>query len=112
LCSTRSPWTREASRLGVARNTGNRSLERLRARVLERFDTFRRTAPDLLVRAQRFLAPPVPEPYAGEPRLLHADLTCSHVLDDGPTVSGIIDWADTEVGDPAVDLAGLWHWGG
>jgi aminoglycoside phosphotransferase (APT) family kinase protein len=102
----------EARRLGVPGGTDNRSFTRLHARVLDRFDIFRKAAPSLVDRAMRFVESPFPEPYTGEPRLLHADLGCGHVLVDGSEPSGIIDWADTEIGDPAVDLAGLYHWGG
>lgn len=44
-------------------------------------------------------------PSVGDPVLLHGDLHLRHVLvaDDGaPT--GVIDWGDTGLGDPAVDL--------
>ncbi|AEI63559.1 phosphotransferase family protein [Corallococcus macrosporus] len=47
------------------------------------------------------------------PRLLHGDFAAEHVLVDAhgaPT--GVIDWSDACVGDPARDLAGLLHWGG
>ena len=44
-------------------------------------------------------------------RLLHNDLDSDHVLidDRGERVIGIIDWTDVEVGDPAVDLSGIYH---
>lgn len=42
--------------------------------------------------------------------LLHFDLWPSHVLadPDADQVTGILDWEDLGVGDPAVDLAALW----
>ncbi|MFP2924749.1 phosphotransferase [Pyxidicoccus sp. 3LG] len=46
-------------------------------------------------------------------RVLHADLAAEHVLLDArgaPTA--VIDWSDAMLGDPALDLAGLLHWGG
>ncbi|WP_163779384.1 phosphotransferase family protein [Myxococcus vastator] len=49
----------------------------------------------------------------GAPRLVHGDFAAEHVLVDArgaPT--GVIDWSDACVGDPARDLAGLLHWGG
>ena len=43
--------------------------------------------------------------------LLHNDLSSDHVLidDHGDRVAGIIDWTDVEVGDPAVDVSGIYH---
>ncbi|WNZ62380.1 phosphotransferase [Myxococcus sp. MxC21-1] len=49
----------------------------------------------------------------GAPRLVHGDFAAEHVLVDAhgaPT--GVIDWSDACVGDPARDFAGLLHWGG
>jgi aminoglycoside phosphotransferase (APT) family kinase protein len=44
-------------------------------------------------------------------RLLHNDLSGEHVLLDDRRrhVTGIIDWSDVEIGDPAVDFAGVHH---
>jgi aminoglycoside phosphotransferase (APT) family kinase protein len=54
-----------------------------------------------------------PEPFAGSPVLLHGDLAAEHVLvDDHGMPIGVIDWSDAMIGDPAMDLAGLLHWGG
>lgn len=46
----------------------------------------------------------LPEPTAV--RLCHGDLGAEHVLvgDDGATITGIIDWSDAVVADPARDL--------
>jgi aminoglycoside phosphotransferase (APT) family kinase protein len=47
------------------------------------------------------------------PCLIHGDFAAEHVLvsaDGMPT--GVIDWADAVIGDPALDLAGFLHWGG
>ncbi|WP_141324729.1 phosphotransferase family protein [Myxococcus sp. AB025B] len=49
----------------------------------------------------------------GAPRLLHGDFAAEHVLVDAQgALTGVIDWSDACVGDPARDLAGLLHWGG
>jgi len=40
--------------------------------------------------------------------LVHGDLHARHVLVDGERPSGVIDWGDTAVGDPAVDLMVAW----
>jgi aminoglycoside phosphotransferase (APT) family kinase protein len=39
--------------------------------------------------------------------LVHADLGPAHILRRGSTVSGVIDWSDARLGDPALDLAWL-----
>lgn len=44
----------------------------------------------------------------GEPTLVHGDLHFRHLLVTGrtsPRASGVIDWGDTCLGDPAMDLA-------
>jgi aminoglycoside phosphotransferase (APT) family kinase protein len=56
-----------------------------------------------------------PTGYAsGTPRLVHNDLWAEHILIDPRTlgVSGIIDWGDAAVGDPAIDLAPVYAWRG
>lgn len=54
-----------------------------------------------------------PEPLTGAPVLLHGDFAAEHVLlDEHGIPTGVIDWSDTTLGDPAMDLAGLFHWGG
>ena len=40
-----------------------------------------------------------------DPRMIHGDLGPEHVLVVGDEVTGVIDWGDSGVGDPAVDLA-------
>ncbi len=41
--------------------------------------------------------------------LVHGDLGPEHLLLDDGQVSGIIDWGDTQLGDPAIDLAWTAH---
>ncbi|MDE1838157.1 MAG: phosphotransferase [Euryarchaeota archaeon] len=41
------------------------------------------------------------------PVVLHRDLGPDHILWDGERVSGIIDWGDACIGDPAFELTGL-----
>lgn len=47
-------------------------------------------------------------------RLVHTDLWAEHILIDPHTcgVSGIIDWGDAAIGDPAVDHAAVYAWRG
>lgn len=42
-----------------------------------------------------------------QPTVVHGDLSAEHVLSDGATVTGILAWGDTQVADPADDLAWL-----
>lgn len=39
--------------------------------------------------------------------LVHGDLKGEHLLIDQGRVSGVLDWTDAELGDPATDVAGL-----
>ena len=42
--------------------------------------------------------------------LVHCDLGCEHILigDDGTTVTGLIDFEDVTIGDPAIDFVGIY----
>ncbi len=42
-----------------------------------------------------------------QPTVVHGDLTAAHVLVHGDDVTGILDWGDAMVADPADDLAWL-----
>jgi aminoglycoside phosphotransferase (APT) family kinase protein len=44
-----------------------------------------------------------------EPRPVHGDLGPSHLRVVGERVTGVIDWGDSGVGDPAIDLAWTVH---
>ncbi|MFT2720723.1 phosphotransferase family protein [Deinococcus sp. A31D244] len=46
------------------------------------------------------------------PAPIHGDFAAEHVYLDGQgRLSGVLDWSDAALGDPARDLAGLIHWG-
>ncbi len=49
-----------------------------------------------------------------QPRLVHGDLAPEHILcePDGNAIYGVIDWGDAQLGDPALDFAGLFSLGG
>jgi len=48
-------------------------------------------------------------PMAGRLRVVaHGDLDGRHVLVDGAAPTGVIDWGDVHLGDPATDLALAW----
>ncbi|MFR9674617.1 phosphotransferase [Streptomyces sp. TR02-1] len=42
-------------------------------------------------------------------RLVHGDLGPEHMLADGGVLSGVIDFGDAHIGDPAIDLAWALH---
>ena len=57
---------------------------------------------------EKFLATQ-PPPDTSTRVLCHHDLGIEHVLVDGETVVGIIDWGDTALADPARDLARIFR---
>jgi aminoglycoside phosphotransferase (APT) family kinase protein len=62
-----------------------------------------RDLPDLLALVDRLAETP---PWSGPPVWVHGDLYARHLLvDEQGDVSGIIDWGDVHVGDPALDLS-------
>lgn len=67
-----------------------------------------------LYHLRHYLESDVPSPFEDAPRLVHNDLWAEHILVDlrSGGVSGIIDWGDAAIGDPAVDFAGLYTWYG
>ena len=63
---------------------------------------------------RRYLENDTPVSFEGAPSLVHNDLWAEHVLVDDCLggVSGIIDWGDAAIGDPAIDFACLYAWHG
>ena len=63
---------------------------------------------------RRYLENDTPLTFDGAPSLVHNDLWAEHILVDTRSggVSGIIDWGDTIIGDPAIDFACLLAWYG
>ncbi len=51
--------------------------------------------------------------FTGPKRVVHYDLTTDNILyePDDQKLSGILDFADIEISDPAVDFASLWVYG-
>ena len=72
------------------------TLERLRSQVLPLVPTVRRAAATRLLEAVR---------STPATTLIHADLGPDHLLGDGRDVTGVIDWSDAVIGDPALDLS-------
>jgi aminoglycoside phosphotransferase (APT) family kinase protein len=99
-----------ARKLGVRDGSAEEWFERQR-RFLETLEE--RVVPLLeagdQVRAQGLFADLFRSGRAFEPALLHADLGPEHVLHRGRSVTGVIDWSDTRIGDPALDFAWLLH---
>jgi aminoglycoside phosphotransferase (APT) family kinase protein len=63
---------------------------------------------------RRYLENDTPVLFEGAASLVHNDLWAEHILVDSRSgrVSGIIDWGDTAIGDPAIDFACLYTWYG
>jgi aminoglycoside phosphotransferase (APT) family kinase protein len=81
----------------AAFRAGQEIRDRMAAEVLPRLpDRLRSDGRGLLERAA---VPPV------DPCVVHADLGLDHIRVTGEEVTGIIDWGDACVGDPAIDLA-------
>ena len=70
---------------------------------LERLGLWR-TPPELDRLLEEALQLPPPE----SPALVHGDLHFRHLLVDGRGASGVIDWGDVCLADPAIDLPLLW----
>ncbi len=47
--------------------------------------------------------------FTFQPVLIHCDLACEHILCDPKhgVLTGVIDWGDATIGDPALDFVGL-----
>jgi aminoglycoside phosphotransferase (APT) family kinase protein len=74
-----------------------RERDRMAAQVLPLLPQDLRGPGEALL--ERMAVPPA------EPRLVHGDLGPHHILVVGDEVTGVIDWGDCGVGDPALDLA-------
>ncbi|HSC50189.1 MAG TPA: phosphotransferase [Gaiellaceae bacterium] len=58
--------------------------------------------------AERLLASAESVPPPEAPAITHGDLHFRHLLVDGGRASGVIDWGDVCLADPAIDLPLLW----
>jgi aminoglycoside phosphotransferase (APT) family kinase protein len=75
-------------------------LERMRRRVLPLLPVDRRATGARLLDASAERQPAT---------LIHGDLGPAHLLVTAGRVTGVIDWSDAAEGDPAVDLAWVFH---
>jgi aminoglycoside phosphotransferase (APT) family kinase protein len=60
-------------------------------------------------RAESMFESYLSRPPGFNPVLVHGDLGPEHILCRDLTVTGVIDWSDARVGDPALDFAWLLH---
>lgn len=105
----------EAMRLGVFVEPED-SISRQREEACGWLEELRSALPaSLFAGVESRLAPDrQPASYGGPARFLHADFSAEHLLVDPATkaVTGLIDWTDASVGDPALDFSYLWVWQG
>ncbi|MHC5011153.1 MAG: phosphotransferase family protein [Planctomycetota bacterium] len=92
-------------------------VRRIHAHMRKYLPAFRAHAPDLADRAARFFDDPtdLPPEHEVAPVLIHNDLHAEHLLVDAADpqrVTGLLDWGDVDLGDPAADFAAIYPWGG
>jgi aminoglycoside phosphotransferase (APT) family kinase protein len=100
--------------LGVPQIDATSLIAELRDEALVSFDALRGIAPDAPLAAWYEALDQAPEASSSAGVLLHADLAAEHVLwiPEEERLSGVIDWSEIGIGDPAIDLAAAFHWGG
>jgi aminoglycoside phosphotransferase (APT) family kinase protein len=109
--------TRDAERLGVNVAAVESIIEEVRTEALDDFELVGTVATRAPLERWHAYLKAGPEPASRTSSaavLLHNDFSAEHVLCDPErqTITGIIDWSDMAVGDPSLDLAGIFHWGG
>ena len=90
-----------ARELGAATDERTRDAQEFRSSVLP-----------LLELDEQGHAAQLPEEYerqAFDPAVIHMDIGPEHVLVEDARVTGVIDWTDARIGDPAIDLAWPLH---
>jgi aminoglycoside phosphotransferase (APT) family kinase protein len=104
----------EAEALGVPGQSLDALIGEIRTDALDDLHVVREVAPEAPIDAVRRYLHEAPPHSAAQPVLVHNDFAAEHVLvdDDCRQVTGVIDWSDIAISDPAVDFAGLFHWGG
>jgi aminoglycoside phosphotransferase (APT) family kinase protein len=101
-----------ARRLGVAGGGG----EAWRSDWEMRLSGLRERVFPLLESSERRAAARMFDEYLGDersfrfqPALVHADLGPEHLLWNGERLTGVIDWSDARIGDPALDFGWPFH---
>lgn len=105
----------DPERTGVPRERLADVVREVKDDALDDLPRVQTVAPDApLDEWRRFLSAGVELPESSREALVHNDFAAEHVLIDpaGGTLTGVIDWSDMAIGDPLVDFAGLFHWGG
>ena len=104
-----------AERVGVPREPLEDVLNEVKDDALADLPRVREVAPGApIAEWRRGLSAGVDVPATAREVLLHNDFAAEHVLIDPAEgkITGVIDWSDMTIGDPVVDFAGLFHWGG
>ncbi len=102
---------REAEGWGVLPDRLNRlAFGSRQAKTLAGLEQLKRAGMVQETKSWRQLAEQIPDDFiASRSTLVHGDLhACQLLLTRRATLSGIIDWGDLHLGDPAVDLALAW----
>ena len=106
---------REAARNGVPMTSVESLMDEVRGDAVDDFGLLAGVAPGApLDRWRRYIDSPPRPGTSVHAVVVHADLSAEHVVLDeaSNTVAGIIDWSEIAISDPALDFAGLFHWGG
>jgi aminoglycoside 2''-phosphotransferase len=106
--------TGPAIQAGVEAHTPEQWRERYRARYLDlQKRVFPRLDEELRARSAQLWEGFLEDRtvFAFQPALIHCDLNGEHILCDPErgVLTGVIDWGDVTIGDPALDFVGL-HW--
>jgi aminoglycoside phosphotransferase (APT) family kinase protein len=89
-------------------------IDEIRTDALDDLDLVAAIAPDAPINSLRRYLREVRVDAGCARVLVHNDFAAEHVLIDAEAqrVTGVIDWSDIAISDPAADFAGIFHWGG
>jgi aminoglycoside 2''-phosphotransferase len=104
----------EAAGLGVGEGDPAEHLREARAEALGFLADVEPLVPGRLIARCREFLDEVPPAWPGPPVLIHGDLVPEHLIFDPTTyeLTGVIDWSDVWLCDPACDFAGPAYWAG
>jgi aminoglycoside phosphotransferase (APT) family kinase protein len=111
---------RDAARAGLPEQRLSDVMDEKQSDALDDFDAAIEAAapaaaPDAPFDEWRSFLAARPAPARPAPLVVvHNDLAAEHVLVDpaSEAITGVIDWSEVALGDAAVDVAGVFHWGG